>query len=91
MRKSLKILTLAAIIGGGLAIVSPLLAEDAQPPSGAMKGDDMMGGGDMKGMMNMMTQMSQMMESCNKMMQSSMNGDHGLVKPDTPVTPDKKG
>jgi len=34
-----------------------------------MKGDGMMGGGDMKGMRNMMTQMNQMMESCNKMMQ----------------------
>ncbi len=91
MLKTLKTLTLTAMIGGGLAVVSPLLADDAQHPSGAMKGDDMMGGGDMKGMTNMMMQMSQMMESCNKMMQSSLTGDHGSGKPDTPATPDKKG
>jgi hypothetical protein len=77
MRKSLQILALAAVLGGGPATVFPLFAAESHHSAGAMKGNGMMGGGDMKGMMNMMTQMNQMMRSCNKMMQSSTNGNHG--------------
>lgn len=57
-----------------------------------MGGNNAMGGNDMMmGMMNMMTQMNQMMESCNKMMQTSMDKDHGPDKPnDRPATPEKK-
>ena len=91
MHKSLQILAVAAVLGVGLASVSPLFAAESHHSSGAMKGDGMMGGGDMKGMMNMMTQMNQMMESCNKMMQSSTNGDHGSGQPDGPAVPEKKG
>ncbi|MFG1423152.1 hypothetical protein [Roseixanthobacter liquoris] len=76
MPKSVQIFALAFALVGGLALASPLYAEYA--PSGPTKGSDMMGGGDMKGMMNMMTRMNQMMETCNKMMmQSSMGSDHG--------------
>ena len=91
MRKSLQILAVAAVLGGGLATVSPLLAAEGHHAPGTMKGDGMMGGGDMKGMMNMMTQMNQMMQSCNEMMQSSTNGDHGSGQPDGPAMPEKKG
>jgi hypothetical protein len=65
-----------------------------------MGGNNPMGGSDMTGMMNMMTQMNQMMvmmnmmaqmnqmtETCNRMMQSSMDKDHGSA----PAVPEKKG
>ncbi len=95
MRKSLQALVLVSAVAGGLA-VTPLYAEDASPQPTPPKGNDMMGGnnnmmggGDMMGMMNMMTQMTQMMETCNKMMQASMDKDHGTGG--NPANPKKKG
>lgn len=92
MRKSIQITGFAFVLVGGLALASPLLAEDAQPTpdkgSGMMGGGDMMGGKDMMngqdmgGMMKMMAQMSQMMESCNKMMQTATKEDQKPVQPD---------
>lgn len=84
MPKSVQIFALAFALVGGLALASPLYVEDA--PSGPTKGSDMMGGGDMKGMM---TQMSQMM-------QSSMGSDHGSYpneqqRKNAPIEPEKKG
>lgn len=40
----------------------------------------MQGGGGMMGMMNMTSQMSQMMETCNQMMQGMPTSQHGAGK-----------
>ncbi len=77
-----------AIMAVGLAAALPVFAqsETEQTPQAetpAMKPGDMegmMGGGDMSGMMNMMTQMNEMMGACTKMMQAMI--------PDA-VTPDE--
>ena len=90
MYSSLKFLGLAATIVAGFALTSPIFAADENPSPGSSMGSGMMEHG---GMMDMMKQMSQMMESCNKMMQSTP--DSG--KPDEqwrknmPMQPDKKG
>jgi len=89
MYSSLKCLGLAATIVAGLALTSPIFADD-NPSSSSNMGSGMMEHG---GMMDMMKQMSQMMESCNKMMQSTP----GSGKPneqwrkDMPMQPDKEG
>ena len=57
--------------------------------NGMMGGNGTTGGNDMTGMMNMMTQMTEMMETCNKMMQSSIDKDRGTG--DKPAMPEKKG
>ena len=97
MCKSLKVLALAMAVAGGLAI-APLYAEEASPPSATPKGNTMMNGNTMmggnnmmsgNGMMGMMTQMTQMMETCNKMMQASMDKEHGTDG--KPAIPEKKG
>ena len=90
MRKSLQILALVSLFFGGLTTTTPVFAKQSHHTSGSMKGGDMMGGDDMMGMMKMMTQMNQMMESCTKMMQSATDGDHGPGRPNE-VTPEKKG
>ena len=67
-----------AIMAVGLAAALPVFAqnETGQAPQAetpAMKPGDMegmMGGSDMSGMMNMMTQMNEMMGACTKMMQA---------------------
>ncbi|KKX29452.1 hypothetical protein [Rhizobium sp. LC145] len=92
MRKSLQILISASAIAGVLGFTVPLFAQENSSSSNQPKGNEMMGSGDMMGMMNMMTQMSQMMENCNKMMQTSMDKDHGTGAPkDGSTTPEKKG
>ncbi|MFJ1311888.1 hypothetical protein [Agrobacterium sp. P15N1-A] len=89
MRKSLQIFVLASTIAGGLGFAIPLYAQDNSSPSSQPKGNEMMGSGDMMGMM---TQMNQMMENCNKMMQTSMDKDHGTGVPkDASPAPEKKG
>ncbi len=63
MRKSLKVLIVACALAAGVAVAPALQAheiQNAQSPT--------MGHG---GMMNMMGQMSQMMETCNKLMQGA--------------------
>ena len=67
-----------AIMAVGLAAALPVFAQSeteqtpqAETPAmkpGEMEG--MMGGGEMSGMMNMMTQMNEMMGACTKMMQA---------------------
>ncbi len=80
----------------------PALYAYAQTPSAQGSGSMMQGGqggmmqngqGDMMGqggMMNMMQQMSQMMETCNKMMQG-MAQHHDREAPKDGTTPEKKG
>jgi hypothetical protein len=96
MRKSLQSLAIASALVAGFAIASPLLAAQTLTPPDTTKEPDMMGkGSGMMGGDDKMEQMSQMMESCNKMMQTSMNGDHDAGKPNeqwhkgAPATPDK--
>lgn len=92
MRKSLQIFVLAPTIAVGLGFAIPLYAQENSSSSNQPKGNEMMGSSDMMGMMNMMTQMNQMMESCNKMMQTSMDKDHGTGGPkDGSTMPEKKG
>ena len=109
MRKYLETMILASAIAGGLAVASPLYAEDTQPSAGPSQGTGTMGGGMMGGnggsggmmgggdMMGMMKQMSQMMETCNTMMQSSMGGNRSSPQPNAPqpnngpAVPEKKG
>ncbi|ATU94480.1 hypothetical protein [Phyllobacterium zundukense] len=90
MYRSLKFLGLAATIGAGLALASPIVAADDNQSPGSNMGSGMMEHG---GMMNMMQQMSQMMESCNKMMQSMPDSgkpnEQGPMN--MPMQPDKKG
>ncbi len=86
---------LAIALGGAVAFAhgSPTQAPQAQAP---MPGQDMMQGGGMMargGMMGGMdaAQMDRMMENCNRMMESRMQG--GQQTPGAPgsPTPDKRG
>jgi hypothetical protein len=86
MRKALRTISIASLLLGGLAAASPLYAHKQSKPS---TGQDMMQGGGMDGMMGMMT----MMELCNKMMASKMDGtgSPAMNMPmDAPAAPEKK-
>lgn len=84
----------ALIVLAGLAAASPLYAHSKPKPS---TGHDMMQGGGMDGMdgmMGMMEQMTKMMDLCNKMMASKMDGTGGHDMPmpqSTPETPKQGG
>ncbi len=78
MKTKLKTLAAAAALIAGIGTASAVYAHEDEESSGSMMGqggmmqgspDNMMSGGHMMGMMNMMGQMSTMMETCNKMMQ----------------------
>lgn len=86
MRKIIRTIGIATLLLGGLAATSPLYAHKQSKPS---MGQDMMQGG---GMMGMMEQMGKIMELCNKMMASKMDGTGGDMKqPMTPpAEPEKK-
>ena len=86
MRKTIRTIAIASLFLGGLAAASPLYAHKQSKPS---SGQDMMQGGGMDGMMAMM----RMMELCNKMMASRMDGtgSPGMNMPmDAPAVPEKK-
>lgn len=93
MRKAILTIGIASLLLGGLAAASPLYAHKKSQPS---SGQDMMQGGGMggmMGMMGMMEQMNKMMELCNKMMASRMDGtgSPGMNMPmDAPAAPEKK-
>jgi len=95
MRKIKLIAVASAIVVVGLAATSALYAHDADEPRSSAMGPGMMGQG---GMMNMMAQMEEMMESCSKMMQAM--GRHGTEGgnapghqhgPETETSPDTNG
>lgn len=65
MRRSTYALGAAAVMAVALSVPAALRAHDAVSPRG--EGSQMMG----QGMMNMMGQMGQMMDHCNRMMQSA--------------------
>jgi hypothetical protein len=82
-----------AIIAIGLAGVPAVLAQHQQAPEAeapAAKPDDMqdmMQGGDMMGMMNMMKQMNEMMGACTKMMQAMTTGEKTPGEGEEPGNP----
>jgi hypothetical protein len=79
MRKSIQTFGLASVIIAGLT-ASPVYAADTQHSSSTMgMGSGMMHNGGKKGMMNMMGQMSQMMETCNNMMQTGISASQRSV------------
>ena len=69
MRKSLKALIVASALAAGVAVAPTLSAHETQNPQGPTMGQGMMDHG---GMMGHMSQMSQMLETCNKLMQGAM-------------------
>ena len=88
MRKSLTFIIATAAIVTGLAFTSTLYAGESH---GSKMDRGMMGQG---GMMNMMGRMGDMMESCGKMMQSSMDGGGAALPNDQwrdqePAVPDE--
>ena len=88
MRTTVKTIIAAALIAGGPAVFAATQGDDPKPASegnmghmmqgqeGKGHGMGMMGDGNMP-MMKMMGQMNDMMETCNKMMQSKMENMDG--------------
>ena len=71
-RKIAMSLVAAGILAAPVAFAQ---TQTEQPTSPSMSSDEMQGmmqGGDMMGMMNMMTQMNEMMQTCNQMMKAAM-------------------
>ena len=64
MRKFLKVLIVACALAAGVAVAPALQAHDIQDPQSPTMSHG--------GMMNMMEQMSQRMETCNKLMQGAL-------------------
>ena len=82
------ILTLLAT-SFGVSLASAVRADDQPAPqtsqlTAPQSTHDNMMGGDMPGMMKMMGQMTQMMEKCDKMMQTTI--DHQKEKAGSPKT-----
>jgi hypothetical protein len=71
VRKSIKTLAVTSTVVAGLAAAPALYAHDSDGRGSSMMGPGMMGQGGMMG------QMSEMMEGCNKMMQSMNRGGSG--------------
>ena len=70
-------LSLGTLAAGVVFALTPLVHAQGTPPAPTPPpavSDHGKMGGDMKGMMNMMGQMSQMMENCNRMMQQKEDG-----------------
>lgn len=95
MRKSFKAFAVASAILTGLAFASALHAHESQEPGSSMMGSNKMG---QDSMMNMMGQMSEMMEGCNRMMQSMNqegserpNEQWREKSPDTNSAPESNG
>lgn len=78
-----------AVLAIGLAAAPSVIAQDGSTNGGGMMGRDSMMGGGMMGMMNMMQQMSEMMETCNRMMQS-MAPQRAPQPPREEKSPDQK-
>lgn len=98
MRANLKTLMSTAAVVAALAggpVVYAYAETPMQNESGGMmqdgQGGMMQGGqGGMMGMMNMMQQMNQMMETCNNMMQG-MSQHHEPEAPKEGVVPEEEG
>lgn len=77
MRKSINALAITSTVIAGLAAAPALYAHDSKESGDSMMSPGMMGQGGMMGMINMMGQMSEMMEGCNRMMQSMSHDGSG--------------
>ncbi len=90
LRKHLKTTFAIAALASGLLATATVMAHESGSPKSGIMGQGMMDQGQMmgSGMMNMMGQMSQMMETCNEMMQSRMDG-HGKTNDPSPELEDK--
>jgi hypothetical protein len=83
-------ITLGALPLAGLAAVTAVHADESAPTSSSpdsMMGEGMMQGDGMMGMMGMMNQMTQMMTTCNQMMQGMMQHEQS---PAEAVEPPKR-
>ena len=83
-------ITAVAIIATGLAGAPFVFAQsqpDQTPPMNQEDMQDMMRGGDMMGMMNMMSQMGEMMGACTKMMQAMTPDDETPEEGEKPGSP----
>jgi hypothetical protein len=69
MRKHLKTLLVASMLGAGLAAAPAIYAHDSDGAGGSMMGRGMMG------------QMSSMMENCSQMMQTMMGSRDEPARP----------
>lgn len=83
MRKTLTAIALVAGLAGAGAYAHE--AESTTPNEGGMMQGDMMGG-DMPGMMSMMSEMRDMMETCNRMMSAMMEERGAEEAPAEPGT-----
>ena len=95
MPNRLKYAAIATLLAAGVATSTVALAQGPAPENGSkgyatMHGGKMMQGGDM---MNMMSQMTSMMETCNKMMQRAMMTPTQPKQPpaDKGATPQQNG
>ncbi len=90
MRKHLKTTFAIAALASGLLATATVLAHESGSQKSSMMGQGMMDKSQMmgSGMMNMMGLMSQMMKTCNEMMQSGMGG-HGETKDPSPELENK--
>lgn len=89
MNKMTRKIAMSLVAAGVLAApVAFAQSQTEEPTSPSMNSDEMQGmmqGGDMMGMMNMMTQMNEMMQSCNEMMKAMQSDDEapaGEAQPD---------
>lgn len=86
MRNSIKALAVTSAVIAGLAVTPALYAHDSKESES---------GGPMMGQGGMMGQMSEMIENCNKMMQSMNRGGSGQPneqwREDAPDTEDGPG
>lgn len=78
MRKKLKRLVAASAVVAALAAPALYAYADTSDSHPSTMGQGMMGGGSMKGMMDMMGQMGEMAQNCNAMMTAMMT-NHGMA------------
>jgi hypothetical protein len=83
MRNTLKAVLTAAALVTGLAAATTVFAEGQPNPAGLPAATEPAAPGMMQGdgMMKMMTRMSEMMESCNKMMQAKAQQPDHVTEP----------
>lgn len=86
MTRLLKTLTTGATFAIGIAVASPVYAQQGQVPSPQIP--SMMPGMQQGDTMKMMPQMSQMMDGCSQMMKSHMQQPAG---PSPKSDPEQKG
>ncbi len=90
MRKNLKTVIMASALAVAMLSGTALYAHESDGSQGSMMGPGMMGQGRMMGQGGMMGRMSQMMATCNQLMQGMMQ--HHREQPREPdQAPENKG